>query len=70
MIPDLDIDGTTEEHLPQGCKDVGEGYLLLRAREEEARPLQDCEGSALCDFLLRADFAYRREHLFPICYSL
>jgi hypothetical protein len=27
MIPDLDINGTTEEHLPQGCKDVGQGYL-------------------------------------------
>jgi hypothetical protein len=51
MIPDLDIDGTTEEHLPQGCKDVGQGYLLLCAREEEVRPLRDCEGSALCNFL-------------------
>jgi hypothetical protein len=51
MIPDLDIDGTTDEHLPQGCKDVGQGYLLLHAREEEARPLRDCEGEALCDFL-------------------
>ena len=51
MIPDLDIDGTMDEHLPQGCKDVGQGYLLLCAREEEARPLRDCEGEALCDFL-------------------
>jgi hypothetical protein len=51
MIPDLDVDGATEEHLPQGCKDVGNGYLLLRAREEEARPLRDCETKALCEFL-------------------
>ena len=51
MIPDLDIDGTTDEHLPQGCKDVGQGYLLLCTREEEACPLRDCEGEALCDFL-------------------
>jgi hypothetical protein len=51
MIPDLDVEGTTEEGLPQGSKDVGQGYVLLRAREEEARPLRDCEGKALCDFL-------------------
>ena len=51
MIPDLDIDGTTEESSPLGCKDVGQGYLLPRAREEEARPLRECEGKALCDFL-------------------
>ena len=51
MMPNLDIDGSTEEDLPQGCKDVGQGYLLLRAREEEARPLRDCEAKALRDFL-------------------
>jgi hypothetical protein len=51
MILDLDIEGNTDEYLPQGCKDIGQGYLLLRAREEEAHPLQDCEGKALCDFL-------------------
>jgi hypothetical protein len=51
MIPDLDIEGATEEHLPQGCKDIGEGYLLLRAREEDSCPLRDCEGEALHNFL-------------------
>ena len=51
MIPDLDAEGTTEECLPQGSKDVGQGYVLLRAREEEARPLRNCEGKALCEFL-------------------
>ena len=51
MIPDLDVDGAIENHLPPGCKDIGEGYLLLRAREEEARPLRDCEAKALCNYL-------------------
>lgn len=51
MIPDLDIDGSNEEHLPLGCKDIGQGYVLLRAREEEARPLRDCEGKVLREFL-------------------
>ena len=51
MMPDLDINGSTEENLPQGCKDMGQGYLLLCAREKEARSLQDCEAKALCNFL-------------------
>ena len=51
MIPDLDVDGTAEKHLPPGSKDVGDGYLLLHAREEEAHPLRECETKALCDFL-------------------
>jgi hypothetical protein len=51
MIPDLDVDGTSEERLPRGSKDVGQGYILLRAREEEPHPLRDCERRALCDFL-------------------
>ena len=51
MIPDLDVNGAIENHLPPGCKDIGEGYLLLRAREEEARPLRDCEAKALCNYL-------------------
>ena len=51
MVPDLDSDQAIEERLPQGCKDIGQGYLLLRAREEEARPLRACETKALCEFL-------------------
>ena len=39
MIPDLDTNGNVNEYLPQGSKDIGHGYLLLRAREEEAHPL-------------------------------
>jgi hypothetical protein len=51
MILDIDIDGATEEHFPRGCKDLGKGYVLLRAREDEAYPLRTCEEIALCSFL-------------------
>ena len=51
MILNLNVEGTTEEGLPQGSKDIEQGYVLLQAREEEAHPLWDCKGKALCDFL-------------------
>ncbi len=39
MISDLDLDRSTKEDLPCGSKDLGNSYLLLRAREAEPRPL-------------------------------
>ena len=51
IIPDLNVDGTTDTSLPQGSKDVGHGYILLRARQEEARPLWECKANALRKFL-------------------
>jgi hypothetical protein len=51
MIPDLDVDGLAEGVLPRGSKDLGNGYVLLRAREGEARPLRECEARALRDFM-------------------
>jgi len=51
MVPDLDLDRTTKGDLPRGSKDLGNGFVLLRAREAEPRPLRDCEADALREFL-------------------
>jgi hypothetical protein len=50
MILDLDLDRTAEGVLPHGSKDLGNGYVLLRAREAESCPLRDCEADALREF--------------------
>ena len=50
MIPDLDQTKAAED-LPRGAMDLGDGYVLLRAREEEARALRDCVAEALRAFL-------------------
>lgn len=40
MIPDLDINGTTKESSPLGCKDVGQGYVYS---------VQEKKKHALCE---------------------
>ena len=49
MIPDLPVDGPSEGHLPRGAKDVGGGFVLLRARDGKPTPLRECEAEALCE---------------------
>ena len=39
MIPDLPVDGPSEGHLPRSAKDVGGGFVLLRARDGRPTPL-------------------------------
>ena len=51
MIPDLDPDGYSEAALPHGARDVGEGFIFLQAREDDPRPLRDCEAAALREYL-------------------
>jgi len=51
MIPDLDPDGSSNAALPHGARDVGEGFIFLRAREDDPRPLRDCEAAALREYL-------------------
>lgn len=48
MVPDLQRPTTD---LPQGAKDVGDGYILLRARDRTHRPMRDCEAIALGKYL-------------------
>jgi hypothetical protein len=51
MIPDLVLDDPSEDFLPCGAKDLGKGFILLRARKGELCPLCKCEAEALCDVL-------------------
>ena len=45
MIPDLDGDQGTS--LPRGSKDLGGGFVLLRARDATPHPLREIEAQAL-----------------------
>jgi len=51
LIPDLDLEGSPHQPLPRGSKDLGDGFVLLRAREETAHPLRECEADALREIL-------------------
>ena len=51
MVSDLDLDRTTKGDLPHSSKDLGNGFVLLRACEAEPCPLRDCEADALWEFL-------------------
>ena len=51
MIPGLDTESSDEVYLPRGSKDLGDRFVLLRARELDPRPLCDCEADALCEYL-------------------
>ena len=44
MFPDLE---ESKDTIPRGAKDLGNGYVLLRAREETARYIEDAECQAL-----------------------
>jgi hypothetical protein len=46
MIPDLGQSNSTKD-LPHGAIDLGEGYILLCAREAEPSALRECEVKAL-----------------------
>jgi hypothetical protein len=48
MVPDLQRPTT---NLPQGAKEIGDGYILLRARDRTHRPMRDCETLALGNYL-------------------
>src|SRR6266581_6257523 len=49
MIPDLDED--QRRSLPRGSKDLGDGFVLLRARDATPRPLRENEARALRELL-------------------
>jgi len=37
--------------LPRGARDIGNGYTLLRAKEDTARPVRQCEVAAFRAYL-------------------
>ena len=49
IIPDLQPD---DLGLPQGAADLGDGYILLRARDETCVTLTGQRATAICSFLL------------------
>ena len=49
MVPDLEGSANT---LPRGAKDLGGGYVLLRAMEKGLYRLRDCEADALKLYLM------------------
>jgi hypothetical protein len=51
MIPDLDEDRQANLSLPRGAKNLGGGFVLLRARDRNLHTLRDCEAVALREFL-------------------
>jgi hypothetical protein len=48
MIPDLE---TSPPDVPRGAKELGDGYVLLRARDRTSRAISDCERQALVTYL-------------------
>jgi len=51
IIPGVDTERSDDGNLPRGSKDLGDGFVLLRVRESDPRPLRDCEADALCEYL-------------------
>ncbi|KIM38896.1 hypothetical protein M413DRAFT_75620 [Hebeloma cylindrosporum] len=47
MLPDIE---PLEEKLPQGAKDLGQSYALLRAVDNAARPIDDLEKAAFDEY--------------------
>ena len=50
LIPQLDTGSPEDRQLPCGSRDLGNGFVLLHAREPDARPLRDCKANALCKY--------------------
>jgi len=51
MIPQLNVGDSDEGWLPCGSRDLGDGFILLRAQEADPSPLCDCEADALRSYL-------------------
>jgi hypothetical protein len=51
LIPNLTPDKKDASSLPRGARDLGDSFVLMRAREEVPCPLGDCKADALRDFL-------------------
>ena len=48
MIQDLEM---SPQDVPQGAKELGDGYVLLCARDQMSRAISDCERQALVTYL-------------------
>ena len=62
MIPDLEPDS---DHLPRGANDIGDEYVLLRARDATAYMIDGNEGAAIQNFYQEQGFGDFDESWFP-----
>ncbi|KAG6808925.1 hypothetical protein H0H92_002347 [Tricholoma furcatifolium] len=53
MVPTLDRGTKKEESIPRGGENLGDGYILLRARDSCKRPITDAEAAAYQHYLTR-----------------
>jgi hypothetical protein len=60
MIPDLE---PPENPFPHGSVDVGEGYVLLTATDTTSRPVNEAEGDAIKEYLLKSGQNYPEDWL-------
>lgn len=51
LIPELDVNATDRYAVPRGGINLGDGYALLRAADNIARPIDPRESQALHDYL-------------------
>jgi hypothetical protein len=51
LISDLDLEGSPNQPLPCGSKDLGGSFVLLHAYEKTACSLRECEADALHEIL-------------------
>jgi hypothetical protein len=47
MFPHLELRKDRQDSFPQGAKDLGHGYALLRACQKSAKPVEESEASAI-----------------------
>ena len=68
MIPDLEPDS---DHLPWGENDIGDDYVLLRARDATAYMIDGNEGAAIRNFYQEQGFGNFDESWFPhiVCWA-
>ena len=62
MIPGLEPDS---DYLPQGVNDIGNEYVLLRARDATAYMIDGNEGAAIRNFYQEQGFGNFDESWFP-----
>ena len=62
MIPDLD---PLPPAMPRGSMDIGDRFILLRAKDKALRAMRDCESQAFADYLNNTHAQQVPEHWSP-----
>jgi hypothetical protein len=64
MIPDLD---PSPPDIPRGAKDLGDGFVLLRAKDKVSQTARTCEREALLSYLKDAHATVDENWVPTIC---